>query len=221
MCTYVLGSHIHQTNTLPSSHFQLCFLCCVMGETVKSFWRFCRSYFHTACYLSAMSQHWVFADSSANDKVAHSSSFGEALKRDVIRYSNNVSKCLLNSEGQLQALNPLGYKLVGFWKQSVSASAHRRGQTAPSRMDTTCLRNMQDKMLWDKDKTFHFQRSSLICLVHFTDILIKPCGLPGFMMSSCIISTELFASAQGNKISLTDSNLCGTWPRVMCISLVS
>lgn len=28
MCTHMLSSHIHQTNTLPSSHIQLCFLCC-------------------------------------------------------------------------------------------------------------------------------------------------------------------------------------------------
>lgn len=32
MCTHMLRSHIHQTNALPPSHSQLCFVCCAMRE---------------------------------------------------------------------------------------------------------------------------------------------------------------------------------------------
>lgn len=34
VCVHVLSVHIHQTNTLPSSHFWLCFVCCAMREIV-------------------------------------------------------------------------------------------------------------------------------------------------------------------------------------------
>lgn len=53
-------------------------------------------------------------------------------------------------EEQLQTLNPLRYKFVRFWKQSVSSPDRQHCQEW-----TQNVHNMLGKMHWDKNKTFH------------------------------------------------------------------
>lgn len=90
MCTHMLSSHIHQTNTLPSSHFQLCFVCCAMRETVIFCWHFCTTLFP---YLLVIYRQRAFAEPAVSDAAAASS---------VAQMANQSAPCRIESRKQAE-----------------------------------------------------------------------------------------------------------------------